>query len=205
MMLVFYPGESFAELQLNEKKRLRYAVSNFGRLISFKKDFKDGTLLKANVTNKLRIFRYKVSKPEGGYWHKHIMLSRAVAENFVLKPSDDHNFVIHLDFNNENDHYNNLKWVTEQEKYAHQRINPNVKEGHVKRVETKRLSQRGMKLDTTQVMRIKRMIHDPNRKTRMRIIAKQFGISEMQLYRIKTGENWSSIPIPKFKDRNNKD
>ena len=29
----------------------------------------------------------------------------------------------------------------------------------------------------------------------MRIIAKQFGISEMQLYRIKSGENWGHVKI----------
>ena len=61
-----------------------------------------------------------------------------------------------------------------------------------------------MKLDSTQVMRIKRMIFDPQRKTRMRIIAKQFGISEMQLYRIKTGENWASVPTPNFKVKEEK-
>ncbi|UUV21311.1 hypothetical protein [Paenimyroides aestuarii] len=198
-MLVLYPGEVFTQLDLGVEKRLRYAVSNFGRLISYKETFKDGNLLKPNVTNNLRIFRYKVRKEDKTYAHKHVMLSRAVAEAFVHKPSEKHSHVIHLDFDNANDHYTNLKWVTEKEKYAHQRINPNVKEGHVKRIETKRLTQKGMKLDTTQVMRIKRMIHDPQRKTRMRIIAKQFGISEMQLYRIKTGENWASVPTPTFK------
>jgi len=198
-MLVFYPGEEFIELELEVVKRFRYAVSNFGRLISFKEHFKDGALLKPNVTNSLRIFRYKIPKEGGGYLHKHIMLSRAIAKFYVNKPSDAHDFVIHLDFDNLNDHYTNLKWVTESEKYAHQRINPNVIEGHQKRIEKKKLSQKGMKLDTTQVMRIKRMIHDPNRKTRMRIIAKQFGISEMQLYRIKTGENWANVPVPTFK------
>lgn len=199
-MLVLYPGETFVHLDLGVEKKIRYGISNFGRLISYKDTFKDGNLLKPNVTNNLRIFRYKVRKDDGKYAHKHVMLSRAVAEAFVNKPSEDHNFVIHLDFDNVNDHYTNLKWVTEEEKYAHQRINPNVKEGHVKRIETKRLAQKGMKLDTTQVMRIKQLIFNPNRKTRMRLIAKQFGISEMQLYRIKTGENWSSVPTPTFKN-----
>ena len=32
-----------------------------------------------------------------------------------------------------------------------------------------------------------------NRKTRLKMIAKQFGISEMQVHRIKTGENWSYV------------
>ena len=51
------------------------------------------------------------------------------------------------------------------------------------------------KLTSTDLIRIKKMIQDPNRKTRMKLIAKQFGISEMQLYRIKSGENWSHIKV----------
>jgi len=49
------------------------------------------------------------------------------------------------------------------------------------------------KLTETKVKLIKRKIFDPNRRTRMKMIAKQFGISEMQLYRIKSGENWGSV------------
>ena len=55
--------------------------------------------------------------------------------------------------------------------------------------------QKGQKLNSTQVMLLKKKIFDPNRKTRLKILAKQFGISEMQLYRIKSGENWSHIKI----------
>jgi len=199
-MLVLYPAEIFTDIDLGEKRKLNYAISNFGRLISYKTNYKEGKVLKPNITNKLRVFRYKVPKEEGGYFHKHLMISRVVAEIFVNKPSDEHNFVIHLDFDNTNDHCNNLKWVTEEEKYEHQRNNPNVKKGHEKRIVKMRSMQQGAKLDTTQVMRIKRMIHDPNRKTRMRLIAKQFGISEMQLYRIKSGENWGNVPTPTFKE-----
>jgi hypothetical protein len=32
-------------------------------------------------------------------------------------------------------------------------------------------------------------------KTRMKILSKQFGISEMQLYRIKSGQNWAHVKI----------
>ena len=49
-------------------------------------------------------------------------------------------------------------------------------------------------------MMIKKKIFDPQRKTRMKIIAKRFGISEMQLYRIKSGENWSSVQLPSDTD-----
>ena len=200
-MLVSYPGEVFTDIDLGVKRKLNYAISNFGRLISYKTYIKEGKLLNPNITNNLRVFRYKIPRDEGGYFHKHLMISRIVAEFFVYKPSEVHDFVIHLDFDNTNDHYTNLKWVTEDEKYEHQRINPKVKKGHEKRIVKMRSMQQGAKLDTTQVMRIKRMIHDPKRKTRMRLIAKQFGISEMQLYRIKSGENWANVPMPTYKEK----
>jgi DNA invertase Pin-like site-specific DNA recombinase len=53
----------------------------------------------------------------------------------------------------------------------------------------------GATLTSPDVVRIKKLILNPNRKTRLKIIAKQFGISEMQLYRIKTGENWGHIQV----------
>ena len=71
---------------------------------------------------------------------------------------------------------------------------PLYEEGKKKSQQT-RQKMDGNKLTTTQVMRIKKMIFDPNRKTRLKIIAKQFGISEMQLYRIKSGENWGHVQI----------
>jgi DNA-binding Xre family transcriptional regulator len=44
-------------------------------------------------------------------------------------------------------------------------------------------------------MHLKKLISDPNRKTRLKMLAKQFGISEMQVSRIKSGENWGHIKI----------
>ena len=53
----------------------------------------------------------------------------------------------------------------------------------------------GRKLTVTKVMRIKKMLQNPNRKTRIKMIAKQFGVSEMQIFRIKSGENWGHIVV----------
>ena len=64
--------------------------------------------------------------------------------------------------------------------FAHQQLNPAVTEAREK--QKGRKTQQGHKLTATQVMRLKKKIHDPNRKTRLKLIAKQFGISEMQLY-----------------------
>jgi hypothetical protein len=43
------------------------------------------------------------------------------------------------------------------------------------------------------VRRLKKILNDPNRRTRLKIIAKRFGVTTMQLRRIKTGENWSHV------------
>jgi hypothetical protein len=50
-------------------------------------------------------------------------------------------------------------------------------------------------LSYAQAVVLKKKLLDPNRKTRIRILAKQFGVSEMQLYRIKSGENWGDIEV----------
>jgi predicted DNA binding protein len=75
----------------------------------------------------------------------------------------------------------------------HQQGSPFVKKARALRLLNK--PQKGHKLTSTQVMLLKKKIFDPNRKTRLKFLAKQFGISEMQLYRIKSGENWSHVKI----------
>ena len=53
----------------------------------------------------------------------------------------------------------------------------------------------GRKLTVTKVILIKKLLTKPNQRTRMKMIAKQFGVSEMQIYRIKSGENWGHIKV----------
>jgi len=40
---------------------------------------------------------------------------------------------------------------------------------------------------------LKKILGDPNRKTRMRIISKQFGVSLSALYSIKRGDSWKDV------------
>jgi uncharacterized protein YjcR len=44
-------------------------------------------------------------------------------------------------------------------------------------------------------MLIKKLLAKPEQKTRLKMIAKQFGVSEMQIRRIKSGENWGHINV----------
>lgn len=177
--------EEWVDLELeNLKERSKYKISNYGRIISYYYN-KEGKLITSSGCNgyKTLCLRDKDGKRLSLYVH------RLVAEIFLDKPKSDEKLqVIHLDNSRANNYYKNLQWVTEKEKRAHQdKMDPGW---HFRGNIGKRKYH---KLTETQVKWIKKKINDPNRKTRMKMIAKRFGISEMQLYRIKSGENWSSV------------
>jgi len=165
-----------------------YAISNYGRIISFIDNIKEGDQIKGGV---LRGYPTLPLHPYGK--SKTYYIHKLVAELFIPKDSDDKQYVIHKDYNKSNNYIENLQWVTKSEMFAHQQSNPLVLEAREK--QKGRKTQQGHKLSATQVMLLKKKILDPNRKTRLKLIAKQFGISEMQLYRIKSGENWSHIEV----------
>jgi len=176
IMVKSYWDEQWKEIDLGDDK-LRY-------------------LLKGSLVDGYPVFRYKqFHKTEGGtkIKNKQLFVHKLVAEYFGAPSNEDQAFVIHMDYNKLNNHIDNLKWSTKREMELHQQKNPKVLKAREKRKENK--PYQGHKLNATQVKRLKKKIFDPNRKTRLKIIAKQFGISEMQLYRIKSGENWGHISI----------
>ncbi|WP_457616488.1 HNH endonuclease signature motif containing protein [Lutibacter sp.] len=160
-----------------------YLISNYGR-IKRKKVFEEHWKLSKTslVSGYPSFWISKKGKPITTSCYVH----RVVAKAFLDKKEDQH-YVIHIDFDKENNKVDNLKWVTKKELFIHHKKNP------------KKIRRKGQrtysKLTEGRVRLIKKKIFDPNRRTRMRIIAKQFGISEMQLYRIKSGENWGSVKI----------
>lgn len=196
-MIKSYWDEVWKEIDLGEDKlRYNYAVSNYGRVVSYSESLEKGRLLKGSLVDGYPVFRYKqFYKSENGtkIKNKQIFVHKLVADYFGVQKSDEQQFVIHLDYNKLNNHIDNLKWSTKREMELHQQSNPNVLLAREKRKEIK--PYKGHKLNATQVKRLKKKIFDPNRKTRLKIIAKQFGISEMQLYRIKSGENWAHVSI----------
>jgi hypothetical protein len=157
-------------------------LSDFGRL---KRTDKSGSeiLIRKSAVNGYPTYslRDENRKTKTKYIHK------LVAEHFLTKPSDLHQFVLHLDYEKNNNEANNLRWATKEDVKFHQSTNPNwlAVKGQV----------RYSKLTESKVRLIKKKINDPNRKTRLKMIAKQFGISEMQLHRIKKGENWSNVSV----------
>lgn len=189
-MIRFYPDEEWKRIEIGENTmKFKYAISNYGRIISYTDDVSNGRILKGGNIKGYPVLPLKISgKRKTFYIHK------LVGEYFLKKNSDAEKYVIHLDYNKQNNYYRNLQWASKQEMENHQNSNPLVLAS--REIQKNKKPQVGMKLTSTDVIRIKKKLYDPNRKTRLKLIAKEFGISEMQLYRIKSGENWSHIKIP---------
>jgi hypothetical protein len=192
-MIQFYRGEEFKKIEIDAPLKLNYAISNYGRLISYQDEFINGRELKGSIIEGFRTFPYDIYI-DGKRKNKRLFFYRLVAENFL--PNDDPNkeFILHLDYDKLNDQVANLKWATMEEKIEHHRKNPAVILGRKKTIEFN-IKADGRKLTSTQVIRIKKMLLREDNKTRLVMIAKQFNITTQQLYRIRTGENWGHIKV----------
>lgn len=164
-----------------ETKQCWYEISNLGRIKSISKDTKREKLLKgAKVRGGLITLNIKLKDESRGVVYIH----RFVAENFVKQPSENHEYIIHKDFNNNNNRWTNLQWVNHKEWKHHKDSTPGKK---------KRRPNRNYKLTETQVRMMKRLMK--RGKTKRKIIAKQFGISENCAYKIEKGIRWAHVII----------
>jgi hypothetical protein len=192
-MIRIFPNEAWKEFEVEFKAQKRYAISSYGRLVKFSEKIEDGELLKGTLKGKYKIFSYNIKKDNKEY-HKFKYLRKLVAENFLPKKSEEQAYVLYLDYNKNNNFVANLKWATRKEMLEHRRKNPLIIEGIIKFAPGPGKKD-SYKLNSAKVKIIKRKLLDPNRKTRMKILAKQYGVSEMQLYRIKSGENWGQVTV----------
>jgi hypothetical protein len=192
-MIRIFPNEEWKEFSIGDKTSHRHVISNYGRIIAFLDRIEDGRLLKGGRNHGYKTYSYYTTIGNVRR-SRYIYLRRLVAEKFLQKTSPEQTYVLLLDNNRSNNFVGNLKWATRQEMLEHRKKSPYIIEAIVKLVEGSR-RQAGHKLNSDKVKIIKRKIFDPKRKTRMKIIARQFGISEMQLYRIKSGENWGHVTI----------
>jgi hypothetical protein len=169
----------------------RYSISNYGRLCSFQHTTDGvsvtsgrelGRIIKGSVIQGYRSLNIRTSgKTLNRYVHK------LVAESFLDRENDQQTFVIHLDHDKLNNHHQNLRWVTKDVMIDHNRRNPNVLNRPVIRHTS------NYKLTESKVKIIKKLLL--NDKNRLKMIAKQFGITHTQLNRIRSGENWRHVTI----------
>ncbi|MGB2088057.1 MAG: HNH endonuclease [Psychroflexus salarius] len=169
------------ELEPQFKENQSIEVSNLGDARRIKKTGKTWPVKLGNINGYASV---SITLKAGGNRSRY--LHKLIAETFLDK-RDDQIFVIHKDYDKQNNHVSNLAWANKKEKEKHQFKNPKwlAKSKMVK----------NSKLSEDDVRKIKRMLNSPNRKYKMRDLAKKFQISEMQLYRIKKGKNWTHIKI----------
>jgi NUMOD4 motif/HNH endonuclease len=186
-MIKKIPGETWKQLQFTGHKQLRkkYAVSSTGRAASYTKDVtEDGKILNGSLTSGYRTLNLHLEEGNGT-----IYLHREIAKLFCKKPSPKYKFVIHINHKKEDNNYTNLKWATMEEVGSHQQNSPQ-KIAYKKRQANK---TEGLKLNITQVRSIKEAINNPKRKLTYKQMAAKYKVSEMTLYRIKSGENWGKV------------
>lgn len=189
-MIKKLPGEQWKQIQFAGWKQLRkkYAVSNLGRCCSYTLNvFEDGKLLNGSLTTGYRTLNLHRQDNKGT-----IYLHRESAKLFCKKNSTRCKYVIHLNHNKTDNKASNLKWATLEEMSAHQQKSPQ-KIAYKKLQKERSSTQKGLKLTPAQVKTIKKIIQDPARSITYKQLAKKYHVSEMTLYRIRSGENWSGV------------
>ncbi len=185
--------EQWKEYPLEKPGKVRYAISNYGRIKSFTNEISDGKILKGAVTEGFLFIRYK-RQVNNAITNYHITVHKAVAELFIPKESEDQEYVLHLDYDKLNNQLYNLKWATYNEMRTHAFKSP-LTQAAFKKFQQDNIKRDGRKLTSTQVMRIKLKMKRQGDKFSVRKTAKEFNVSEMQIYRIKWGENWGHIEV----------
>src|SRR5688572_19571513 len=181
------PGEVWKPLQFPGWKNLRkkYALSSHGRIASYSEDIsEDRKLLQGSLTTGYRTLNLHRPGDNGTLY-----IHREIARLFLPRPSSKAKFVIHLNHNKLDNSLKNLKWATLPEMIEHQQKSP-AKIAY-KKVQANR--SKGLKLNINQVKSIKKVLEDEKRRMTIKQLAQKYGVSEMTMYRIKSGENWGRI------------
>jgi NUMOD4 motif len=186
-MIKKLPGEVWKPLTFKGSKDLRnkYAVSSMGRVASFKEDvLEDGKLLNGSLTTGYRTLNLHRPGQKGTLY-----IHREIAKLFLKKPSPRYQYVIHKNHNKLDNRVPNLKWATVEEMIAHQQNSP----AKIAYKEKQANRDTGLKLTAAQVKRIKDLLSNPKRRLTIKQLAAKYQVSEMTMYRIKSGENWGRI------------
>jgi len=160
-----------------------YQVSNYGRIKSFAYNKKDGKILKFGESKGFFIVPLSTIKENRKFY-----VHKVVAEVWISKPSANHSYVTHLDGMFKNNHISNLEWHTKE----------SLREKHVEYLRKKKKNPnykvipKNSKLNETDIELLKTLLLKGVVQAK---IAKLFRISEMQVTRIKRGENWGHVKV----------
>lgn len=162
----FIPGS-------NEK----YMVSNYGRVKSFMVRKTDGQIMKPSKVGNFLALKISVNKVNVS-WYIH----KLVATIFIPNTSKELTHVVHKDLNYMNNQVSNLEWVKKEKVHENERLRNSRS--------LKRRKPSNTRLKERDVAHLKAMLIKGFTQAE---IAKLFCISEMQVTRIKRGENWGHV------------
>src|SRR5690606_14138550 len=184
----------------------KYFVSNHGKVKTRRLD-KSGKVVDKELKGSL-IDGYQYLGfsriVNGNKQNYHYSFHYLVGLLFLEHDPKKHTHVIHLDYKRNNNIVTNLQWATKPEMLAHAKKSPFVIQAKKNLVEFNK-KRDGHKLTVKDVIELKKKLFDPNKKVKNKVLAKEFGISEMQLYRIKSGENWGHIKIDSIENEKGAD
>jgi len=180
--IVNYWNEKWERIDFPEfDNKIHYEISNFGRIKSFQ-NTQEGVLIHGSLIQGYQSLNVRFqNKSVNHYLHK------LVAKHFCHQNSPKDTFVIHLDYNKLDNRADNLQWADRSKVTEHNKNNPSV----INRLIPQRT--KNYKLTEGKVMLIKQMLR--SEKSRLKMIAKQFGITHTQLNRIRSGENWKQVKL----------
>ena len=124
----------------------------------------------------------------------HTLVHRLVATYFLKKPTKLQTIVAHLDHDKLNNEASNLKWMTTDENYEHQKRSPHVIKDKLERRHRRRTTSGILKITEHKVKIMKKLL---NEGKPVKDLVKRFKVTGTQIFRIKRGENWGDIPAAK--------
>lgn len=167
----------------NWKEDYKIGLSNYGRVRSYAAN-PEGNIIQGGNINGYKTINVKLENGKRRNFYLHKLIGKA-----FLDGDEEATSVIHKNHDKTDNRLTNLKWANHQERYQHQKTSPLD-------IERRSSGKRHYtKLSYAQAKILKKKLLDPNRRTRLKVLAKQFGVSEMQLHRIKTGENWGDLEV----------
>ena len=187
MDIDIYRTERWENIKIDKEGfKAKYQVSDFGRIrkYNFKTSEWDVKHYKPFAKNQNFIF-CRMSDNTSNAKSYTESIHRLVAKYFLEPPPEEKRFVIHLNYDNLNNHHSNLKWASTKEVQEHKKGNP--KSDYMERAIT------NSTLTESKVMLLKMKLK--RGKQPFYKLAKQFGISHTQLKRIRRGENWAHVTI----------
>lgn len=173
------PGEQWTQVEFAHPTiRKIYSISNLGRIKTTHRFSGDEALIFGS-TDPRGYLLLNVRLANGDI--SHIYVHRFVAETFVKRKRKDAEFILHKDLNRRNNRADNLVWATKTEWKAYIKTLPSYQEGR------RKVAQR-YKLDEERVKAIRERLQQQD--ITLKVVAKEFGISVTQVYRIKANQNW---------------